>query len=225
MTPLIPPGHTEPPIVVGITGASGSILGLRLVAELLRLQQRVALIMTQKALPVIFEEVGLKIQGQDDNPVSVLVDFLQVPPESAPLLTIYSSHHLGAPPASGTHLTRGMVIAPCSMGTLGKITAGIADNLVTRAADVTLKENRRLILVPRETPLNTIHLRNMHTLSQMGVVMIPPMLAFYLREFDSLEGQIRYTVGKILDQLGFTQDLHPRWGDQPVSPGSRADCS
>jgi 4-hydroxy-3-polyprenylbenzoate decarboxylase len=99
------------------------------------------------------------------------------------------------------------------MGTLGKIANGISDNLVTRSADVTIKEARKLIIVPRESPMSAIHLKNQLTLAQCGVVMIPPVLTFYLKEFHSLEGQINYTVGKVLDHLGLEHDLHPRWGD------------
>jgi len=199
---------------VGMTGASGSILGFRLIEELLRLNQPVELVLTQKTLPVVFEELGLKLTGDDAERVASILSFLNLPEDKAALLSLYDNNHLGAPPASGTHLTQGMVIVPCSMGTLGKIANGIGDNLVCRAADVALKESRKLIIVPRETPLNQIHLRNMLTLSQCGVHLIPPMLSFYQRDFNSVEGQVNYTVGKILDHLGFEHTLYTRWGEK-----------
>jgi 4-hydroxy-3-polyprenylbenzoate decarboxylase len=215
MTDLDTPQHLPKPkpVVVGITGASGSILGFHLVRELLKLKQPVELVMTEKALPVILEEMQLKVGGGDSDAKSkAILHHLGLPEEETALLTVYGNNRLDAPPSSGTHLTRGMVVIPCSMGTLGRIASGITDNLVARAADVTLKEHRKLILVPRESPFNGIHLQNMLTLSQCGVVLLPPMLTFYLPDFNSLEGQIRYTVGKVLDQLGFEHALHNRWG-------------
>lgn len=205
------------PIIVGITGASGSILGFRLVEELLKLDQPVELILTQKAYPVIFEEMGLKISGQGQERIESILAFFNLSSGQASLLSLHDNNQLGAPPSSGTHLTQGMVIAPCSMGTLGKIANGMTDNLVARAADVTMKESRKLIIIPRESPFNQIHLKNLLTLSQCGVSIIPPMLTFYLKDFDSIQGQINYTVGKVLDQLGLDHDLHTRWGQQPIS--------
>jgi 4-hydroxy-3-polyprenylbenzoate decarboxylase len=212
-TPAFAPQPPRRPIVLGITGASGSILGFRLLRELLCLDQAVELVMTEKALPVILEEMQLKVGGgTQEEKVANILTHLGVPSDKASLLQIFGNNRLDAPPASGTHLTQAMVIIPCSMGTLGRIASGITDNLVSRAADVTLKEHRKLILVPRESPLNAIHLRNMLTLSQMGVVMLPPVLSFYLPDFHSLEGQINYTLGKVLDQLGLIHDLYTRWG-------------
>ncbi len=207
-----PPVHRS--VVVGITGASGSIIGFRLVEELLRLHVPVELVFSNKALPVIFEEMNLSLNTGDTKVNETIVSFLKLPLDRAPLLKIWNNQNLGASPSSGTHLTQGMVVVPCSMGTLAKIANGTSDNLVCRAADVTLKESRKLILVPRETPFNAIHLKNMLTLSQLGVAMIPPMLSFYLPDFNSIDGQINYTVGKVLDQLGLTHDLHTRWGEQ-----------
>lgn len=200
------------PIVVGITGASGSVLGFRLIRELILMEQAVELVMTEKSYQVIFEETGLKVSGLEKN--RAVIQHLELPEARVEQLKVYENNRLDAPPSSGTHLTQGMVVIPCSMGTLGRIANGITDNLVARAADVTLKEHRKLIVVPRESPLNQIHLKNLLTLSQCGVVILPPMLTFYLSDFDSLEGQINYTVGKVLDQLGFEHTLHTRWGNQ-----------
>lgn len=198
------------PIVVGITGASGSVLGFRLIEELLLLDQRVQLVMTEKSYQVIFEETGLKIGGQD-KALRVLAH-LNLPESRAGQLEVFENNRLDAAPSSGTHMTRGMVVIPCSMGTLGRIANGITDTLVARAADVTLKEHRKLIVVPRESPFNQIHLRNLTTLSQCGAVILPPMLTFYLPDFGTIEGQVNYTIGKVLDQLGLTHDLYTRWG-------------
>jgi flavin prenyltransferase len=205
------------PIVVGITGASGSVLGFRLIEELIRLEQPVELVMTEKSYQVIFEETGLKIGGQDK--ALRVIQHLKLPEEQVSRLRVYENNRLDAPPSSGTHMTRGMVVIPCSMGTLGRIANGITDTLVARAADVTLKEHRKLVVVPRESPFNQIHLRNLMTLAQCGAVIIPPMLSFYLPDFGTIEGQVNYTVGKVLDQMGLEHDLYTRWGQQPSLAG------
>jgi flavin prenyltransferase len=197
------------PVVVGITGASGSVLGFRLVEELMLQEQSVELVMTEKSYQVIFEETGLKLGGQDK--ALKVIEHMKLPVEKAALLAVYENYRLDAPASSGTHLTRGMAVIPCSMGTLGRIANGITDTLVARAADVTLKEHRKLIVVPRESPFNAIHLKNLLALSQCGAVVLPPMLSFYLPDFGTIEGQINYTVGKVLDQLGFPHDLYTRW--------------
>jgi 4-hydroxy-3-polyprenylbenzoate decarboxylase len=201
---------------VGNTGASGSVLGFRLIEELICLGQSVELVMTEKSYQVIFEDTGLKIGGQDK--ALRVIRHMGLPEERLAQLQVYENNRLDAPPSSGTHMTLGMAVIPCSMGTLGRIANGITDTLVARAADVTLKEHRKLIVVPRESPLNQIHLRNLTTLAQCGAVIIPPMLSFYLPDFGTIEGQVNYTVGKVLDQLGFEHDLYTRWGQQPVAP-------
>jgi flavin prenyltransferase len=204
------------PVVVGITGASGSILGFNLVKQLLTLGVPVELVMTEKSHQVTFDELELKITGKDSaEKASQLVQYMGLPADTAGLLSVYPNHRLDAPPSSGTHLTRGMVVIPCSMGTLGKIAAAIGDNLVVRSADVTIKEARKLILVTRESPMSALHLRNQLTLAQLGVVILPPMLTFYLPDYHSMDGQISYVVGKVLDQLGLEHTCYARWGQQP----------
>lgn len=204
----------QSPIVVAITGASGSILGFELVKALLELGEPVEMIISRHAFPVISEEMGLRLPTTGENQETAILKHLALSEEShRSRLQCYSNEQLGAAPASGTHLTRGMVVIPCSMATLGKIAAGTSDNLITRAADVALKERRNLILVPRESPFNPIHLKNMLCLNQAGALILPPVLSFYQPAFLSLEGQIRYTIGKVLDQLGLTHHtLFPRWG-------------
>jgi 4-hydroxy-3-polyprenylbenzoate decarboxylase len=202
---------SQAPLVVAITGASGSVIGFRFVKAALEMGIPVELVMTEKSLQVIHDELDYKVSGTtEDDKAKRLLEHLELPTDSP--LKFFGNHRLDAPPASGTHLTRGMVIVPCSMGTLGRIAAGIGDNLVARSADVTLKEGRPLVLVPRESPLNQIHLRNMLTLSQAGAHMVPPMLTFYLKDFSSVEGQVNYVLGKIFDVLRIPHQLSARWG-------------
>ena len=203
---------SQAPLVVAITGASGSVIGFRFVKIALEMGIPVELVMTEKSLQVIYEELEYKVSGAtEEEKAQRLLQHLGLPTDAP--LRFFGNHRLDAPPASGTHLTRGMVIVPCSMGTLGRIAAGIGDNLVARSADVCLKEGRPLVLVPRESPLNQIHLRNMLTLSKIGAHMVPPMLTFYLKDFSSVEGQINYVLGKIFDVLRIPHQLSPRWGE------------
>jgi 4-hydroxy-3-polyprenylbenzoate decarboxylase len=218
MSASLPGASRIKPVVVGITGASGSVLGFRLIEALLSLEQYVELVMTEKSYQVVFEETGLKITGRDK--ALTVIRHLGLPEERVSQLKVYENNRLDAPPSSGTHLTQGMVVIPCSMGSLGRIANGITDTLVARAADVSMKEHRKLIVVPRESPLNQIHLKNLITLAQCGAVIIPPMLSFYLPDFGTIEGQINYTVGKVLDQLGFEHDLYTRWGQHHASSPS-----
>lgn len=122
------------------------------------------------------------------------------------------SRYINAPIASGSFKTDGMVVVPCSMKTLSAIAHGYADNLITRSADVIIKEKRKLILVPRETPLSTIHLENMIRLTRLGAVMLAPIPAFYFKP-ESLNGIIDHLVSKILDHLGIENHLYKRWGE------------
>jgi polyprenyl P-hydroxybenzoate/phenylacrylic acid decarboxylase-like protein len=133
------------------------------------------------------------------------------PATFADLATVsYDAADLGAAPSSGSFLTAGMVVIPCSMGTLGGIAAGTSTDLLRRAADVTLKERRRLVLVTRETPLNLIHLRNMETVTLAGGTILPPVMAFYHRP-ETIDDLLRQICGKVLDQFGIAHDLFRRW--------------
>jgi 4-hydroxy-3-polyprenylbenzoate decarboxylase len=200
------------PVVLGLTGASGSILGLTLLKELLHLNIPVELVLSEKSLLVMHQETGFQYtQAKPEQRLIALCQFLNIPPEKADFIQLESNKNIGASAASGSHRTAGMVIAPCSMGTMAKIACGISDNLLTRSADVTLKEGRLLILMPRETPLNAIHLENMLKLARLGVKIVPPMLSFYAPQFETVEGQVHYSVGKILDLLGYPHTLYDRW--------------
>lgn len=177
-------------IVVGITGASGVTIGLRLL-EVLRGEKH--LIISDEAAKLIEIETGLSEEDAEAN-----AD------------VVYDNSDLGSALASGSFRYDAMVIAPCSMSTLSKINAGISDNLITRAAAVCLKEHRTLVLVPRETPISTVHLRNMAELSQLGVFILPACPAFYPRP-ESVEDMVDFIVGRIADVLGIENDLYERW--------------
>jgi len=180
-------------IIVGITGATGAIYGVRLLEFLKKLKIETHLVVSQWAVETLRLETAYTL-----NDLEQLVSH------------VYDNNELGAAISSGSFKTAGMVIAPCSMKTLATISCGISGNLIQRAADVTLKEGRKLILVPRETPLNAIHLENMLKLSRLGVVMMPPMPAFYNKP-ESIDDLINHHVGRILDRLDIEHDFIKRW--------------
>lgn len=194
--------------VVAITGASGSVYGLGLVKELLRAGQRVSLVMTSAGRQVLAHEVGLcwsediKEQRQQVQEyfASIAIDCLAI-------------NDFWSSAASGSGVVDAMVIAPCSMGTAGRIASGLSGNLLERAADVMLKERRPLVMVPRETPFNTIHLQNLLSLSQAGAVILPAMPGFYHGP-EKIDDLVNFVVGKILDQLNVPHKLFARWGEQ-----------
>ena len=193
--------------VVAITGASGSIYGLKLISELLRAGERVSLILTSAGCQVLYHETGLDWSADiteqrhqvQEHFASIAVDCLAI-----------DDFWTGA--ASGSAASDGMIIIPCSMGTAGRIAAGLSGNLLERAADVMLKERRQLVLVPRETPFNTIHLENLLRLSQAGAVILPAMPGFYHGP-EKIDDLVDFVVGKVLDQLDVEHSLFERWGD------------
>ncbi len=188
---------SDPPprrLIVGLTGSSGPQLGVRLL-EVLRDRQDIETHLILSAGSA--ESLRLEMDRTPDS-VAKLAD------------TCYDVHDLAAAVSSGSFVTTGMVIMPCSMRTLGAIAAGITGDLISRAADVCLKERRPLVLVPRETPLNLIHLRNMETLILAGATILPPVPAFYHRPA-TITDLVDHIVGKVLDQLGIEHDLFRRW--------------
>lgn len=197
-------------IVVGITGASGSVYGLRLCEELLKAGRQVTLLLSHSGVGVIKEETGLELKGTEDEVAQRIRDYFHV---MGTQLTHYADDNLFAPVASGSAAPDAMIIAPCSMGTLARIACGNSGTLLERCADVMLKERRPLVLVPRETPLSEIHLENMLKLSRMGVRMLPAMPAFYHRP-ESVDDLVDFVVGKALDALGVANNLFSRWGSQ-----------
>lgn len=189
--------------LLAITGASGSIYGLRLLEELLKGGHKITMVASESGLQVCRYETGV-----DLNDVPALLQRWGLPEAC---LTIRDVTDLWAPEASGSAAPDAMVIAPCSMGTVGRIAAGISGNLIERAADVMLKEQRPLLLLPRETPFSTIHLENLLKLSQCGARIIPAMPGFYHKP-ESMADLVDFVVGKLLDQLGVEHNLFKRWG-------------
>jgi 4-hydroxy-3-polyprenylbenzoate decarboxylase len=196
-------------LVLALTGASGVPYGVRLLEVLLRQGRTVHLTMSPAAVEVTERELDRRVSLDRFD----LGDLLGGAAAGLPGRVEY--HHyrnFQAGIASGSFLTGGMVICPCSMGTVAAIAHGLSQNLIHRAADVHLKERRRLILVPRETPLNVIQLRNLATCAEAGAVVLPAMPAFYTRP-RTLEDQVDFIVGRVCDQLGVEHDLLRRWGN------------
>ncbi len=193
-----------PPIVVAMTGASGQSYGVRLVQALLDLNQNVALTVSDAARLVMKEELGMDIPLVG-NPVEVIIGKF-----ASRYVHYLDADDVGAGIASGSFRTQGMVICPCSTGTLGSIAAGVSRNLVERAAEVTLKERRKLVMVVRETPLSTIQLENMHRLSMAGAVIMPASPGFYHNP-ESVDDMVDFMIARILDQLGIHHSIGKRW--------------
>ncbi len=193
--------------IVAITGASGAIYGTQLLGFLVRHGFTVHLTVTEEAWWILKEETGLIAEGREENIRSSLCDYFGV---SGGGLYYHDEKNLKAPIASGSFRTDGMIIVPCSMKTTASIATGVSSNLVGRSADVILKEQRKLIIVPRETPLNTVHLKNLLTLSEMGVHIIPAMPAFYNKP-ETIADMVEFVVGRILDALSIDNQLYSRW--------------
>jgi 4-hydroxy-3-polyprenylbenzoate decarboxylase len=182
------------PLVIGISGATGVVYGIELLRALRRQGQPTHLILSEMAAQTIAIETDLSLDA-----VRELAD------------VVHSNKDLAAAVSSGSFRTKGMVVVPCSVKTLSGIANGFSHNLLIRAADVTLKERRPLVLIFRETPLHVGHLRLMLQAAQAGAVIMPPMPAFYHRP-TSVEAIVRQTVGRVLDHLGINNDLCERWG-------------
>ncbi|MCF8091937.1 MAG: UbiX family flavin prenyltransferase [Desulfotignum sp.] len=202
------PKEVTYPYVVAICGASGVVYGVRLAALLLRHKVKVMVVVSHGGVQVLAHEMGY-------DPGTRFHAFMAgygVGPETLQNLSVFSQDDIAAPPASGSFRHAGMVVAPCSMKTLAAVAAGYAGNLITRACDVTLKEGRRLILVPRETPLSLIHLENMARLARAGAVILPAMPSFY--SFPAtMDALVDTVVARIMDRLGVDHTLVPRWGE------------
>jgi len=193
-------------IIVAICGASGSIYGIRLLKALLNKPVNIYLIISNAGYKVLEHETGYK--GESFS--SFLKDKGVVIHKDA-ALNIYEQDDFFAPPASGSFRHDGMVIAPCSMKTLGAIASGIADNLIHRAADVSLKEKRQFILLPRETPLNAIHIKNMYKLAMSGATIMPPSPSFYFNP-KTISDLVDTVIARVLDHLKIEHDLFREWG-------------
>lgn len=192
-------------LVVGVTGASGAIYAERFLRAAVKHFDEVLAIVSRHALSVFETERERKVQPPITSEALL--------GESLPQIHFLDEGDYFTPPASGSYRHDGMVIVPCSMGTAGRIANGVSDNLMTRAADVCLKEGRPLILVVRETPLSLVHLRNLNRLAEAGAVVLPAAPAWYNRP-KSLEELADTIVARILQRLGVMHDLVPEWGEE-----------
>jgi 4-hydroxy-3-polyprenylbenzoate decarboxylase len=196
-------------IVVAISGASGPIMGIRLIEELLNLKERVAAVVSQPAGRIIEYEILL-----EKAPFSSLKALLETrgAAKNLDLLSEYKNNDFFSPVASGSAQFEAVAVIPCSMKTLSAIVHGYADSLMTRACDVALKEKRRCIIVPRETPLSIVHTENLYKAAQAGIEIVPPVPGFYTRP-ESIEDVIDFVVGKVLNLLGRKHRLFESWGE------------
>jgi len=192
--------------IVAISGASGSIYGIRLLEELLHHSEKIHLCISPQAFLILKTETGIDWSGK--TPVSIEKKIQKY--YASKNIHFYSNNNLAAPIASGSFPAGGMFVVPCSMKTLAGIANGYAANLIERAADVTLKEGRKLILSPREMPFSAIHLENMLKLSRIGVTIAPPVPAFYQKP-RNINDIVDFVIGKILDSAGLSHNLFTRW--------------
>jgi 4-hydroxy-3-polyprenylbenzoate decarboxylase len=201
-------------VAVALTGASGMPYGLRLLESLIAVRARVFLLYSPAAQVVARQELDLTLPTQPAAATSYFAERYRAEPGQ---LTVFGREDWMSPVASGSNPPDAMAVCPCSMGTLGALAAGLADNLIERAADVMLKERRTLVLVPRETPLSAIHLENMLKLSRAGAVILPPSPGFYGHP-STVDDLVDFVVARVLDQLGIEHALGPRWGSARLAP-------
>jgi 4-hydroxy-3-polyprenylbenzoate decarboxylase len=195
----------EKPWVIGITGASGAIYGVRLCAYMLSEGHDIHVLITDAGWRVLKEELGWDVSHRQEALKAHFGGYKGT-------YRYHPIQDIGGLTASGSFRSKGLIVIPCSMGTLSAIAHGASDNLLERTADVMLKEGRPLILVPRETPLHAIHLENMLKLAKMGVRIVPAMPAFYHGP-QKLEDAVDFIVGKVLDCLELEHQLYKRWGE------------
>ncbi|MCE3603546.1 UbiX family flavin prenyltransferase [Massilia sp. P8910] len=193
-------------LVVAITGATGAVYGVRLVQQLAATPGiETHLIVSDAAVLTLHQELGMQRRE-----VEALAH------------VVHKNRDVGASIASGSFQSDGMVIAPCSMKTLAAVALGLSDNLIARAADVVLKERRRLVLMVRETPFNLAHLRNMTAVTEMGGVIFPPLPSFYHKP-ESIDEMVDHTVGRVMDLFGVEHALVPRWGGMNAGSDTTPD--
>jgi 4-hydroxy-3-polyprenylbenzoate decarboxylase len=195
-------------VTLALSGASGMAYGLRLLECLLAADLRVYLLVSQAAHIVAKQELGIALPARPIDLEKQLSEGMQA---RAGQLRVFGREDWNAPVASGSNPADAMVVCPCSMGTLAAIAHGLSDNLIERAADVMLKEQKKLVLVPREAPFSTLHLENMLKLSRMNAVILPANPGFYHRP-QSVEAIVDFIVARILDQLGIQHTLMAPWG-------------
>ena len=197
------------PIAVALTGASGIQYGLRLIECLLSARRRIYLMISQAAQVVVNMETDLKLPGRPDEMQAYLSGHFGA---AEGQIEVFGRQQWTAPVASGSNPPKAVVICPCTTGTLASVANGICDDLIDRAADVALKEQRKLILVVRETPFSTIQLENMLRLARAGAVIMPANPGFYFRP-QTVDELVDFMVARVLDHLGVEHELSERWGD------------
>lgn len=196
-------------LTIAMTGASGAAYTIALMRYCLQQDIHVQFLCSQPGQVVFGMETDLKLSGNPQKMQARLCEYFETPSEQ---ISVYAKDQWTAPPASGSSVADAMVVCPCTMGTLASIASGTSDNLIHRAADVIIKERRPLILVPRETPLSSIHLENMLKLSNIGVTILPPNPGFY-QGVATVDDLVNFVVARILDQLDIDNQLSPRWAD------------
>ncbi len=195
--------NAAPSLIIGISGASGAIYGVRLLQILQERGVRTHLIMSKAAQVTLATETDFKVADVEKLAAKV-----------------YSNDDIGAACSSGSFTTLGMIVAPCSIKTMSEIATGVTPNLISRAADVTLKERRRLVLLLRETPLHLGHIRSMAAVTEAGAIVYPPVPAFYARPA-TLEDMVDHTLGRVLDLFGIDTGLVRRWEGKRTRPPKR----
>ena len=196
-------------IAIAITGASGAVYARRLIQQLLASQMTVHLMISAAGRIVLADELDWKLPSRAGDIQKQLVSEFAC---QSGQLQVYGEQQWSSPLASGSHRVPTMIVCPCTMGTLSAIACGASDNLINRAADVMLKEQRKLILVPREAPFSPIHLENMLKLARLGVCILPPNPGFYFRP-QTLDDIVDFVVARIMDQAGIEHTLQARWGE------------
>jgi 4-hydroxy-3-polyprenylbenzoate decarboxylase len=198
---------TKKPIAVAISGASGMPYAITLLENLIKTEKLIYIMISQAASTVIAMETDLKLGNDTTSIEKSLTDYLNA---KSGQIKVFSKNQWTAPVASGSNPPRAMVVCPCTMSTLSAISNGHADNLMHRAADVVIKEQKKLILVPRESPYSAIHLENMLKLARLGVVILDANPAFYQKP-KTIDDLVRFVVARILDHLEINHDLHTPW--------------
>jgi 4-hydroxy-3-polyprenylbenzoate decarboxylase len=195
-------------VTIAMTGASGAAYTLRLLEICLQAKIHVQFLTSQPGQVVLGMETDLNLTGAPQKMQQQLAAYFDSEPS---LISVYAKDQWTAPVASGSSVADAMIVCPCTMGSLASIAAGSGENLIHRAADVIIKERKKLILVPRETPFSSIHLENMLKLSNLGVIILPPNPGFY-QGVSKVSDLVDFVVARILDQLGVENNISPRWG-------------
>lgn len=203
-------GRARDAVLVAMTGASGAAYGLRLIDALLRSERPVQVVLSGPGRMVINTETPLRL---GKSPVEIREALLDHLGRGGAPLRVFGTDDWFAPPASGSNPPAAVVVCPCTTGTLGAVAAGTSRNLIERAADVALKEGRRLVLVVRETPLSAVHLENMLRLARAGAVILPANPGFYHRP-GAVSDLVDFVVARVLDRIGVEHDLGPRWASE-----------